>query len=484
MPHFLKKIEFWIASTIVFAACDYRRPDTMSSSEVSLQDSVMVDAQQRVYRNGKREYLEYKPFITRVIQKVPEESPEKTIYGGLKALKLDSTGFFHVQKVEDRWWAVDPTGHAFIHIAINSLNTGDSERNKKALQEKFGDDQGWIVETARMLQKYGFNGTGSWSDVELVRYANQQLEHPLSYTINLSFMSSYGDERGGTWQVPGHKAYPNDAIFVFDPEFKTFADQHAQQLVEFKDDPNVFGYFSDNEMPFKHSAILDYLSLENKEDPGYLAARKWLEERGINQEKIDDQIKDEFMAYVAETYFSIVASALKKYDPNHMYLGARFYSSEKHNQAFMEAAGKYVDIVSNNYYGRWTPKRNEMKQWAEWTGKPFIITEYYTKGEDSGMPNQSGAGWIVRTQKDRGLFYQNFCLALLENNHCVGWHYFKYQDNDPTLEGAEPSNIDSNKGIVNNYYEPWVPMLEEMHELNTNVYELIDYFQNDQLEGI
>lgn len=185
------------------------------------------------------------------------------------------------------------------------------------------------------------------------------------------------------------------------------------------------------------------------------------------------------MALVADKYFSIVSGAIKKYDPNHMYIGARFYSSEKNQPAFMKTAGKYLDIVSNNYYGKWTPDSTDMANWVYWTGKPFIITEYYTKGEDSGMPNQSGAGWIVRTQKDRGLFYQNCNLSLLESKNCVGWHYFKYQDNDPTATGVDPSNIDANKGIVNNEYEVWTPMMNEMKELNTQVYEVIDYFDSN-----
>jgi hypothetical protein len=288
-------------------------------------------------------------------------------------------------------------------------------------------------------------------------------------------MGFYGEERGGTWQVPGHKAYPNDAIFTFDPEFVTFCDRHAQQVDIYKDDPNLFGYFSDNEMPFKQSAILDYLDLDVN-DHGHIAASEWLKEKGLSREQIADSVKDAFRAYVADRYLSIVSGALKKYDPNHMYLGARFYSREKQNKAFMETAGRHMDIVSNNYYNRWTPDSSEMAEWAAWTQKPFIITEYYTKGEDSGMPNQSGAGWIVKTQKDRGLFYQNYNLGLLESGQCVGWHYFKYQDNDPTLKGAEPSNVDSNKGIVNNYYEPWASMLDEMKVLNDNVYSVIDFF--------
>lgn len=458
-------------------ACNPQQPKEASQE----QKYEVVEAKRKFYYDdGTRSYGEYEPFQTRTVESLPGFNPETSTefskYGGLKNIQWEATGYFHVKKVKDRWWAVDPLGHPYINMAINSVNRGKSARNQKALQEKFVDGEGWIIATADLLHQYGFNSTGSWSDYAAVRMANEVKDQPLAYTVNLNFMSNYADERGGTWQVPGHKAYPNDAIFVFDPEFETFCDQHARQVVEYKDDPNLFGYFSDNEMPFKQDALEGYLTLENPEDPGLLAAKAWLEEQGVSRDSLSTDLKDEFRAYVADRYFSIVNNALKKYDPNHMYLGARFYSSEKHNEAFMRAAGKYLDVVSCNYYNHWTPSEKHMEEWASWTDKPFIVTEYYTKGEDSGMPNQSGAGWIVKTQKDRGLFYQNFCLSLLESKNCVGWHYFKYQDNDPTLEGAELSNIDANKGIVNNFYEPWTPMLEEMKKLNTSVYNLVNYF--------
>ena len=146
----------------------------------------------------------------------------------------------------------------------------------------------------------------------------------------------------------------------------------------------------------------------------------------------------------------------------------------------MKAAGRHLDVISNNYYNHWTPKKEDLNNWTAWSGRPFIITEYYVKGEDSGMGNTSGAGWIVRTQEDRGLFYQNYNLALLESKNCVGWHYFKYQDNDPTAKGVDPSNIDANKGIVSNEYEVWEPMMKKMEALNNNVYSLISYFDNNK----
>jgi hypothetical protein len=92
------------------------------------------------------------------------------------------------------------------------------------------------------------------------------------------------------------------------------------------------------------------------------------------------------------------------------------------------------------------------------------------------MPNISGAGWVVHTQRDRGIHYQNFCLALLQNKNCVGWHWFRYQDNDPTDATADASNNDSNKGIVTTAYEPYTVLTGSMAQLNKLVYALLAYY--------
>jgi hypothetical protein len=444
------------------------------------QKFIQVEAQRRLYNGGNVKYSPYQPFETRTVgilagYNAPKKLPALSKFGGWAEHRVKATGFFYVTKIGDRWWGVDPEGYLYINVALNSISMGKSDRNEKAVAAKFGSPEKWISQTLDILKENGFNCAGSWSDTEAIIAANNSAKHPFAYTINWNFMSSYGKERGGTFQQPGHTGYPNDAIFVFDPEFGTFCDRHAKKLLATKDDPNLFGHFSDNEMPFKFKSLDNFLALPENE-PGHKAAVNWMQLKGIGKGQITDKDREEFMAFVGEKYFSVVSGAIKKYDPNHMYIGARFYSEEKNHAEFMKVAGKYLDIISNNYYNYWTPDSAQMASWAAWTGRPFIVTEYYTKGEDSGMPNQSGAGWIVRTQHDRGLFYQNYNLALLESKNCVGWHYFKYQDNDPTARGVDPSNIDANKGIVNNDYQLWTPMTDLMKELNTQVYPLINYF--------
>ncbi|MCY7293106.1 MAG: hypothetical protein LH615_13090, partial [Ferruginibacter sp.] len=165
----------------------------------------------------------------------------------------------------------------------------------------------------------------------------------------------------------------------------------------------------------------------------------------------------------------------------HLYIGSRLHSNAKNNQYIFKASEQFVDILSINYYGNWQVKATELKDWVTWTTKPFFITEFYTKAEDSKMTNMSGAGWLVKTQKDRGVHYQNFCLELLKAKNCVGWHWFRYQDNDPKDKTADESNNDSNKGVVDTEYNTYNELLQWMKQLNSNKYQLIKYF--DQLSN-
>jgi len=59
-----------------------------------------------------------------------------------------------------------------------------------------------------------------------------------------------------------------------------------------------------------------------------------------------------------------------------------------------------------------------------------------------------------------------------------GWHWFKYMDNDPNVLAPDPSNSDSNKGIVNVRFKPDIPLLEKMKELNIRVYHLTNYYDD------
>ena len=252
--------------------------------------------------------------------------------------------------------------------------------------------------------------------------------------------------------------------------------------METKDDPWLLGHFTDNELPWSRKMLERYLALPAG-DPGREAALRWLCERHGPQAAtgdINEADRADFLAFAVDRYFSIVSAAIRKYDPNHLVLGARYHGGALKLPEVFRAAGRHVDVVSVNYYHAWQPDAERLRSWSADSGRPVIITEWYAKGLDSGMENKGGAGWLVKTQAERGMFYQNFTLGLLESPYCVGWHWFKYQDNDPADSMADPSNRDSNKGIVTNRFAEYGALLNAMREINTRSYGLIRHFDAER----
>ena len=61
---------------------------------------------------------------------------------------------------------------------------------------------------------------------------------------------------------------------------------------------------------------------------------------------------------------------------------------------------------------------------------------------------------------------------LIKGGACVGWHWFKYGDNDPTDPLNDPSNRDSNKGLVTWDFKRYEPLVDRMREINNCTYNL------------
>ncbi len=439
---------------------------------------IQVESKKWVKGDNNQPWAFYKTRIVDNLTGYKQKTDAENSYGSLLTKKTEASGFFRVEKSGDRWWVIDPEGYYNIQRVINGYRKGTSEQNEKSFMSQFGTNENWANTSAKFFSDIRINGTGSWSTDSIVRtYNSKSTSQKLSYSVNLRMMAAYGKKRGGTYQLPGNTGFPNQTIFVFDPEFAVFCDSLAKAEISANvNDPNLFGYFSDNELPFGLKNLDGYLTIKNEKDPGRIFAENWLKNKGISASKISDKERAEFAGLVADKYYETVSKAIRKADRNHLYLGSRLHGAAKFVPEILTAAGKYCDVVSLNYYGVWTPSTDHLTLWDKWLNKPFLITEFYTKAMDSGLANTTGAGYTVHTQKDRGYAYQDFCLALLESKNCVGWHYFKYQDNDPTAKGVDPSNVDSNKGIVDNYYKPYKHLTIRMKQLNEQVYSLINYF--------
>ena len=366
----------------------------------------------------------YAPWTTNRVETVAEAlgtnaeaRAELDAYGGWAGTGDGrGEGFFRVRKAEGRWWLVDPIGNRFMSQGVASFTTGHGRRSRAVFDERWqGSAARWANEEIAFLKSCGFNSLGAWSRI----CRDRAVTNRIPYTVCLHPFRAY--------------PRPYSSALVAGTNFLAAADREIARAAEYRDDPYCIGYFIGNEYP-------------------------------LSPESLD-------------VYLGHVSRLLKKYDPNHLFLGCRFSlpAIRPRMEDTFRVAGRHCDVISVNHYGRWEPSQDEMRDWEAWSGRPFLVSEFYVKGEDSGLPNRAGAGWRVRTQEDRGLFYENFTLGLLRNRGCVGWHWFSYMDNDPTdARPDQPKPLDSNKGIVRVDYTPYEPLVRHMKAVNFRTGQLLE----------
>ncbi|MDB4673610.1 hypothetical protein OAF27_02235, partial [Verrucomicrobiales bacterium] len=172
---------------------------------------------------------------------LPSDPPPSRFGGAPDITTPDATGFFRTQKSDGRWWLIDPDGHPFIHRGVTSVRLLPSRGAKERLREQFKTTRQWADASGEQLHAHHFNGLGAWCDDRTLRPADNKLV----YTKIWNFMSIYGRKRGGTTQESGHRGYPGDCPFIFDPGFPEFCIEHARKLAATKDDPWLLGHFTD-----------------------------------------------------------------------------------------------------------------------------------------------------------------------------------------------------------------------------------------------
>lgn len=390
------------------------------------------------------------------------------------------TGRFYVKKIGDRFYLIDPLGYPHIQRGVASLRKGSSIRNAEAFAAKFSSDQEWLDETAEELAKMGMHGSGAFctGTYQAIQEHNRFSQNfPITLSPSFGFLSNFKSKYG--LDYCNGDSNTAIALVLHTDEWNRFCEEYCrEQLAPYMNDPNVLGFFSDNEINFSSSSgsdkyLLDrILNSKNTSDIAYQEARKFMDSKGADT--VTEELNEEFTGTLAELYYKGIKEAVQKVDRGMLYLGSRLHGKPKYMESVVRAAGRWCDVISINYYSRWDVELNgAVQDWAEWApDTPFIVTEFYTKAYESDLNNLSGAGFLVPTHMEKAFAYQHFTLGLLEAKNCVGWHWFKYQDDD----GTDNSNKPANKGIFDNYYEVYPWMGKYVRDLNYNTYRLIDFF--------
>ena len=442
-------------------------------------------------------------------------------FGGLldsgRNYGLKTTGFFHVEKNDKRWLLVDPAGNAFFDLGICCFQPSDDYtylKGREGIYEwipaydsefktafhpvpwwshdtisfyvanvirKYGkpyDKDEWAARMIDRVRKWGFNAGGSFSSPTK---AHQAANFPYTSTLPL-----YLDR-----QVPGLKG-----IFdPFDPANPPKMDElFAKGVTPSANDPLLIGYYLSNEQPFEDiprvvpslkadSAAKQRLVSMLKEK--YATVDAFNTAWGMKAASLDalaDQglpvttkaAAADMTAYTElflDAYYSTVAAAFRKADPHHMLIGSRWQPGTANSEPLLRIAGKYLDVVSVNYYTTaFDP--DFLARLEKWSGdRPMLLSEWhYCSTSDTGLP---GGSPEVKDQKERGLAYRTYVEQAASTGYVVGMEWFTLIDQARTGRYFEKyGGENANTGLFAVTDRGWLPFLKECLTTNTDIYDL------------
>ena len=436
-------------------------------------------------------------FPTRLVTTIkgysPEEGRTETVYGGdMTAKRQEATGRFYTKKIDGRWWVIDPLGYPCYIRGINHINYSyqdQSKYQKEQMERVYGTAEKWAISATRWIKNNYRINMASARDSLI-----ETVEDGLSYIVSAVGISKYATANNMQLKGTPYQTVYNNTIPVFNPDWATYAEEMNKALIDgYKDKTRIFGYTTDNEIAYSPTLLTQYLSL----DPSipmnvysYACAWNWYKNMtGVDNPRIEDiekyskQLKIDlqslFLGFIYDRYLGVLSAAIKKADPDALYFGTRSLTETAEDEWYLRTVNYWCDMYCVNYYGSWEIDADVLYNMGRWMDTPFLVTEFYAKGMDAvsplggSYPNTDGAGWVVETQTQRGEYYQNFCLRLLESKLSIGWMYFQYIDNDPNVNSTA-----SNKGMVNCDHDTEVydDMNKQIALVNENVYGLIEFF--------
>lgn len=403
-------------------------------------------------------------------------------YGGWSAgPQLRSTGFFRTEKLNGKWWLVDPAGRLFFSQGIDCVRMRDvtpiDERANwfEAFPGDRDEFQPFLAARAYALKgHYAGRSPRSFSFGEANLFRKYGSDHRVTYpgiihrrlrSWGLNTIGMWSDERTyllrrtayvdaigthGSPMIEGSEGYWGKFPDVWAPQFK--AGLQAAMLAKVgksAGDPWCLGYFADNEMSWGDETSLALAALRSPpEQPAKAAFLADLKGRYSDIAQLNaawgtshsswEALRDSttppdlkkarpdleaFNTRTAETYFRTVREAIKEKAPNQLYLGCRFAWV---NGRAAAAAAKYCDVVSYNLYHR------SVADFA-FNGAadvPLIIGEFHFGALDRGMFH---TGLVpVADQAARAKAYTDYVTGALRHSAFVGCHWFQYQD-EPTI---------------------------------------------------
>jgi len=444
---------------------------------------------------------------------------DRNKYGGWTAgPKLEATGHFRTEKLDGKWWLVDPEGclfwsHGTDCVIVSNAATPITDRefyfaelppregpfascygtgnwaphnyyenhgtfqifdfSKANIIRKYGENWGETYNDLvhQRLRSWGMNTIANWSSAQFYRMQRT----PYTETLNINAQ-----------EIRGSKGYWGKFIDPFDPQFRQTIQASARQAARTSGrDPWCIGYFVQNEISWGSETSLSLAALMSPADqPVKITVVEHLRQKYEDIEKLnavwqsqyeswDDLLQStempderhagddmvECYRLIAECYFRVIKEALHAACPDKLYLGCRFAWG---NKVVTTEAAKYCDVISFNEY-KYDLDRFSLPEEID---KPCIIGEFHFGALDRGMFHTGLCP--VESQEARAAAYEKYVRSAVNNRYLVGTHWFQYMD-QATTGRFDGENYQI--GLLTSCDSPYPETIAALRKIGNTMYE-------------
>lgn len=394
-------------------------------------------------------------------------------FGGYLNARVKGTGFFRTEKIDGRWWFVDPEGYLFLSVGVDCVapggggNVRDVEKRRNVYKElppeelwlnsrrggktpsfgtwnlfrRYGEE---YPEKSRemifkRMDKWGLNTIANWSSEEVYNMNRK------AFVLQLRNIGIDGSLMG--------------LADVYAPGFEERIAGSVKNFTEsYRENPWVLGYFLGNEPAWLgQEERLCTMILEGDDRPIKAELEKFLSVSDTPEKR------KEFIHQTFRIFLETVDHALQKADLNHLNLGIRFGNVMHIDREILEICKNTFDVLSFNCYDLY-PREDMLDRATDITGLPMIIGEFHFGTVDRGMAQSL---WQVNSQQERGVAYRFYTEKAYSHPGLIGTAWFQWCDQDLT---GRFDGENYNCGLVDVTDRPYKHLVESMMETAKRLY--------------
>lgn len=426
-------------------------------------------------------------------------------YGGTTAVKGEKTGFFHTQKIDQRWWLITPEGNGFWGVGMAHPITDFSQ---SAVTFTYGGDQeAWLRGSIQRMRDLGFNcvWSGPYCPERLMKgFVDKELAEKVFREAKIPYVFPLPLIKHAVELQPGEKR-PD----VFGAEYGQFvsalADKHVPKL---KDDPWVMGYYygfgswekdfmwlnetierigspgrahlvavlakryEGNINQFNDVYSSSYKTFDELKATGTIAYPGWVRsvkfgygsmpKKAGSQNMYDDA--QALLGEIIEQVYRLGYEAVRKHDPNHMIYGSYVKEATLTTEIWMRVA-PYIDVIAPQHVSKTFP----ISPIVEALNKPALISDQpFGNVYSTHLLTQNKAHGPVPEHVDRLVLYSLLAERISIDPHFIGVDFcaclFDQSHPDKAYERGQP-------GFFSIDGEARPHLCRSVHNLNSQMQE-------------